>query len=140
MPASAEAPLLDTSAAVPLIVADHPSHEEVLGKVAGRTLGLAGHAAFETYSVLTGLPAPAGRSPPNSGAADRAQFPRDQIPSSPGTPATAWATREPRHSRRSVYDALVAIAAAHHSMPLATRNERAVPTYRRLGVTLVELH
>lgn len=63
MPANVESLLLDTSAAIPLIVADHPSHAHVLETVAGRTLGLSGHAAFETYSVLTRLPSPVRRSP-----------------------------------------------------------------------------
>lgn len=40
MPASAEPLLLDTSAAVPLIVADHPSHRQVLKQLARRSLGI----------------------------------------------------------------------------------------------------
>jgi hypothetical protein len=40
MPASAEPLLLDTSAAVPLVVADHPSHRQVLRQLARRSLGL----------------------------------------------------------------------------------------------------
>ena len=48
--------LLDTSAAVALVVEDHEAHAATLEAVRGRSLGLAGHAWFETYSVLTRLP------------------------------------------------------------------------------------
>src|SRR6476646_1454426 len=55
--------LLDTSAAVALILEDHDAHAATLVAVRGRRLGLAGHAWFETYSVLTRLPAGMRRSP-----------------------------------------------------------------------------
>src|SRR4029453_13806414 len=59
-----ETVLLDTSAAVALVVEDHEAHAATLEALRGRRLGLAGHAWFETYSVLprppTGLrPSPA---------------------------------------------------------------------------------
>ena len=50
--------LLDTSAAVALVVSDHAHHDTTFDALADRELGLAGHAAFETYSVLTRLPPP----------------------------------------------------------------------------------
>jgi len=55
--------LVDTSVAVALTVADHEHHDETFDALQGRRLGLAGHAAFETFSVLTRLPAPARRTP-----------------------------------------------------------------------------
>ena len=55
--------LVDTSVAVALVVADHEFHSHVIESVRGLTLGLAGHAAFETYSVLTRMPAPIRRPP-----------------------------------------------------------------------------
>src|SRR5260370_13808666 len=55
--------LVDTSVAVPLVVADHEHHHAVVDAVGNRSLGLAGHAAFETFSILTRLPPPARRSP-----------------------------------------------------------------------------
>jgi hypothetical protein len=55
--------LLDTSTAVALVVEDHEAHDATLEAVGGRRLGLAGHAWFETYSVLTRLPAGLRRSP-----------------------------------------------------------------------------
>ena len=65
MPTSGKAPdvLLDASVAVALTVADHEDHEATMRRLAGRLLGLSGHAVFETFSVLTRLPPPARRSP-----------------------------------------------------------------------------
>lgn len=54
--------LVDTSVGVALSVGDHEGHASTLEALAGRRLGLAGHAVFETYSVLTRLPAPARRT------------------------------------------------------------------------------
>ena len=54
--------LLDTSAAVALCTADHVAHLEVISAIGDRESGLAGHAWFETFSVLTRLPAPQRRS------------------------------------------------------------------------------
>lgn len=53
--------LVDTSVAVSLCVADHESHGIVTTALDRRRLGLAGHAAFETFSVLTRLPPPTRR-------------------------------------------------------------------------------
>jgi predicted nucleic acid-binding protein len=55
--------LVDTSVAVALVVSDHEHHESTFETLRRRKLGLAGHAAFETFSVLTRLPSPARRSP-----------------------------------------------------------------------------
>src|SRR5215211_182937 len=55
--------LLDTSTAIALIVEDHEAHAVTREAVDGRELGLSGHAWFETYSVLTRLPAALRRSP-----------------------------------------------------------------------------
>ncbi len=139
MPASAEPLLLDTSAAVPLLVADHPSHEEVLRMVARRPLGLAGHAAFETYSVLTRLPAPVRRSPPTVSRLLRLNFPETRFLPAEAHLQLLTELADLGIAGGSVYDALVGMAAVHHALPLATRDERAVPIYRRLGVQFVEL-
>jgi hypothetical protein len=56
MPASDDRPqfLIDTSVAVALAAAGHEAdHGKAVG---GRRCGLAGHAAFETFSVLTRPP------------------------------------------------------------------------------------
>jgi toxin FitB len=66
MPTSGESELgllVDTSVAIALVVRDHKHHVATSEAVTNRRLGLAGHAAFETFSVLTRLPAPARRTP-----------------------------------------------------------------------------
>ena len=55
--------LLDTSAAVALVLADHEHHGAVMADVGDVELGLSGHAAFEAFSVLTRLPGPNRRPP-----------------------------------------------------------------------------
>lgn len=47
---------LDTSVAVPLLVQTHGAHSAVVRWWAERPVALSGHAAVETYSVLTRLP------------------------------------------------------------------------------------
>ncbi|HUF31865.1 MAG TPA: PIN domain-containing protein [Acidimicrobiales bacterium] len=65
MPTGASQPdlLVDTSVAVALTLGDHELHERTVEALDGLVLGLAGHAAFETFSVLTRLPPPARRPP-----------------------------------------------------------------------------
>jgi predicted nucleic acid-binding protein len=70
--------LVDTSVAVALVVADHEHHEATFEAVRDRRLGLAGHAAFETFSVLTRLPAPARRTPAAVARILRRNFPESR--------------------------------------------------------------
>ena len=128
--------LLDTSAAVALILEDHDAHAATVAAVHGRRLGLAGHAWFETYSVLTRLPGNLRRSP-----ADAARLLDHNFPASVYLSETVAATLGVEFARLgiaggSVYDALVGAAARHHGQALLTRDDRARPTYGALGVTL----
>lgn len=126
--------LVDTSVAIALIVADHTHHDAVFEAIGSRRLGLAGHAAFETYSVLTRLPAPARRD-----AATLARLLAANFPASEFLPEAAAADLLAELPSRgiaggSVYDALVGATARHHRLALATRDRRALDTYRALGV------
>jgi predicted nucleic acid-binding protein len=47
---------LDTSVAIPLLVATHRDHAAIVGWWDHREIALSGHALVETYSVLTRLP------------------------------------------------------------------------------------
>jgi hypothetical protein len=47
---------VDTSVAVPLLVQTHGAHAVVVRWWSGREVALSGHAAAETYSVLTPCP------------------------------------------------------------------------------------
>lgn len=128
--------LIDTSVAVPLVTRDHPDFAAVNAAIGRRRLGLAGHAAFETFSVLSRLPAPARRTPAVLRTLLERNFPATVF-LSPGRSAellSALATH--RIAGGSVYDALVGAAAAEHGLTLITRDRRALSTYAALGVDL----
>jgi predicted nucleic acid-binding protein len=135
MPASASPDLLvDTSVAVALAVADHAHHDETVRALEGLTLGLAGHAAFETFSVLTRLPPPARRTPRAVTRLLGANFPRSRFLGA--ATAVALLERLPALgiAGGAVYDALVGETASEHELGLATRDRRALETYRALNV------
>lgn len=126
--------LVDTSVAVALAVGDHPHHEATSAAIGTRMLGLAGHAAFETFSVLTRLPPPARRTPAAVARLIAASFPHTRYLSEGGAESLLGVFAGGGIAGGSVYDALVGAAAVHHDMLLATRDLRALPTYRALGV------
>lgn len=126
--------LVDTSAAVPLLVADHESHDAVHRALGPSVLGLAGHALFETYSVLTRLPAPTRRTPAECHLLLDSNFPGSRF-LSPSSQSDALARfAELGIAGGSVYDALVGCASLAHEVTLVTRDRRALDTYRSLGV------
>lgn len=126
--------LLDTSAAVALVVEDHEFHEATIAALGVRRLGLSGHAVFETFSVLTRLPPPARRTPAVVTQLMAANFPSSVFLSEVGSSRTVGRLVEADIAGGSVYDALVGLAAAEHGLTLATRDRRALDTYRLLGV------
>lgn len=126
--------LVDTSVAVALVVADHRHHRRTAQSVGERSLGLCGHAAFETFSVLTRLPPPARRSPTTVARLLSRGFPRSRF-LSPGAAHGLLGQLAARGiSGGSVYDALVGAAAVEHDLALATRDRRALDVYHALGV------
>lgn len=132
--------LVDTSAAIAFLVADHEHHESTFGTLATRQLGLAGHAAFETFSVLTRLPPPARRTPAAVGRLLTTNFPHSRFPSAEGTAKLLAALPDHGIAGGSVYDALVGATAAEHGLTLVSRDRRAVDVYRALDVDVEVLH
>lgn len=128
--------LLDTSTAIALIVEDHESHAAVLEGVRGRRLGLAGHAWFETYSVLTRLPAGLRRSPADVGRLLAHNFPASGFLGEAETVALGSGLARLGVSGGAVYDALVGAAARHHGRRLLSGDTRALPVYEALGVEI----
>jgi len=136
MPAGVDEPdaLVDTSVAVALVVSDHERHASTVRGVGGRTLGLSGHAAFETFSVLTRLPPPLRRSPRAVHDLLEADFPFTHFLSSAGA-TEFWArVADLNISGGAVYDGLVASAAHERGVRLLSLDARASVTYRLLGV------
>lgn len=136
MPTSARPPdlLVDTSVAVPLCVVDHEFHDAVLEHLGSKRLGLAGHAAFETFSVLTRLPPPARRSPAAVAEMLATNFPASRFLSADATAELLAGLSDGEVTGGAVYDALVGAAAVEHELPLATIDRRALDTYRVLDV------
>ena len=128
--------LLDTSAAIALIVEDHEGHAATLKAVRGRRLGLAGHAWFETYSVLTRLPAGRRASPAAAQRLLAHNFPASLFLDEASSADLGPELASLRIAGGSVYDALVGAAARRHRRPLLTRDLRARPTYDALGVEI----
>jgi predicted nucleic acid-binding protein len=126
---------LDTSVAIPLLVATHRAHAAVSRWCNGQDIALSGHAVAETYSVLTRLPGPASgadrRRPPARRAVRHAV--------AHGSDAAARLTEVLSRlgiAGGAVYDALVALvalAALEHGADLATRDARARATYEPSG-------
>jgi predicted nucleic acid-binding protein len=136
MPASARSAelLVDTSVAVALTVADHEHHEPTFRALGRRRLGLAGHAAFETFSVLTRLPPPARRSPAAVARLLTASFPHSRFLGARAAAALLGALERGGLAGGAVYDALVGAVANEHRLRLATRDRRALEVYRALEV------
>ena len=136
MPTSDNKPqlLIDTSVAVALAAAGHEHHQATRKAIGGRSCGLSGHAAFETFSVLTKLPPPSRRTPRAVARLLAHNF--------PGSLFLSAREAERLHARLAslgiaggaVYDALVAATAAEHGVTLATRDRRAAETYRALDI------
>ena len=138
MPTAGSGPdlLVDTSVAVALVVADHEHHAVTAEALGERRLGLAGHAAFETFSVLTRLPPPARRAPQVVARLLATNFPDSRFLSADAAKALLDGLVHAEIAGGSVYDALVGATAAEHGIVLATRDRRALDTYRALGVQL----
>ena len=138
MPTSAEL-LLDTSAAVALVQPTHVHHRDVFDRARGRTLGLAGHAMIETYSVLTRLPGAQRVSAAVAARIIDVNFPLSHALSAAGGRRASRRLSELGIAGGAVYDGLVALAAQEAGIVLLPRDRRAVDTYARVraDVTLV---
>jgi len=126
--------LLDTSAAIALVVEDHEAHLAARDAARRHRLGLAGHAWFETYSVLSRLPGGRRRSP-----GDIVRLLAHDFPASAFLAADVAAALGPELARLgisggAVYDALVAAAARQENRDLLSADARARPVYEAIGV------
>ena len=138
MPASGSGPqlLVDTSVAVALTVADHDHHQTTSRALGSRRLGLSGHAAFETFSVLTRLPPPARRTPSAVAHLLAVDFPHSRFLGAKAAAALLGDLHLLGIAGGAVYDALIGATASEHGLTLATRDRRALETYRVLEVSV----
>ncbi|WP_311260146.1 type II toxin-antitoxin system VapC family toxin [Microbacterium sp. WCS2018Hpa-9] len=133
LPTSADL-LLDTSAAIALVLEDSEAHELVRSACAGLFLGLAGHALLETYSVQTRLPGGSRLSPAAAARVIAQEFPRSVALSSDDAVGAVSELAEAGIAGGAVYDGLVALAARSAGITLLTCDRRAIGTYAKLKV------
>ena len=84
--------------------------------------------------MLTRLPPPTRRSPAVVARVLAEGFPHTRFPSADGTRALVSRLGRSDIAGGSVYDALVGATAAEYGLTLATRDRRALDTYRKLDV------
>lgn len=134
MPTSADTYAVDTSVAVAALDAAHAAHDVCRTAVQARRPGLAGHAAFETYSVLTRMPGVAALDGPTAAWAIGQAFPTVHALAPLAAQDLLGRLGTLGVVGGSVYDALVGEAARTHGCRLLTRDLRARRTYDLLGV------
>lgn len=125
--------LLDTSAAVALVLPEHEHHAAALAASAGKRLGLAGHAVFETFSVLTRLPAGLRLAPADAQRVISVDFAHSVALRMSWVSVMAEMV-EVGVAGGQVYDGLVGLAAREAGLPLLSFDARAKDLYRALGV------
>lgn len=134
MATNADQCAVDTSVAVAALDAAHGAHAACRSVVQMRRPCLSGHAAFETFSVLTRMPGQLAVDGPTAGLIIKRVF-----------PVVCWLDSEAASALLSrlgpvgitggaVYDALVGEAARVNGRRLLTRDQRARRTYDFLGV------
>jgi len=139
MPISASSFAADTSVAVAALDTSHAAHAQCHRRVVETGAALAGHAAVETYSVLTRMPGQMRLDGPSACTVLDVSFPE-----------RCWLDAEAAEELLklcgplgivggAVYDALVGHAALVHHRTLLTRDRRAQRTYDLLGVTYEQL-
>ena len=133
MPTRRDRVLVDASVSVAAMLSDHDSHQSARDAVRGARAGLAGHAWFETYSVLTRLPSPQRRSASDVISALAKNFPGTVWLSDEETAAYAGRCATLGIAGGAVYDGLVASVAVASRLPLLTRDQRALAVYAALG-------
>jgi toxin FitB len=124
----------DTSVIISAVLQSGDGHQDSIDAIRSSSAAAAGHAWIESFSVLTRLPSDVRLT-----AADAATVLISIIP------LTRFLSAEEQTGFASwmgsndvvggaVYDALVGWVSKCAAVPLLTRDARALPTYRRLGV------
>lgn len=133
-PAPAQAYAVDTSVAIAALDAGHSAHRPCLEAVRQHRPALAGHAAFEVYSVLTRMPGALAVDAADASALLDRVFPA--LVALPADASEALRRTLPvvGITGGAVYDALVGSAARANGCHLLTRDQRARRTYDLLGV------
>jgi len=133
MPTAVDGYAVDTSVAVAALDGAHAAHEQSRATVIERRPSLAGHAVFETLSVLTRMPGPLAIDAPSAARLIGRVFPAvARLDADPAELVARLGTIG--ITGGAVYDALVGEAARTNGLRLLTRDQRARRTYDLLGV------
>jgi predicted nucleic acid-binding protein len=124
----------DTSVAIAALDPTHEAHPVCRRALVELRPALAGHAVFETYSVLTRLPVPLRLSAGQAASVLAVAFPEECWLDTIGARDLRERLARLDIVGGSVYDALVGQAAVTNHRALLTRDRRAERTYRSLGV------
>lgn len=124
----------DTSVAVAAIDPNHEAHEVCRRVLVDRRPVLAGHAAVETYAVLTRLPPPLRVDPTTACTLLRSAFGDPCWPKADVLRDLVGALAERGVVGGAAYDAVVALAADGSDRTLLTRDRRAERTYQAMAV------
>lgn len=125
---------VDTSVAIAALDPSHDGHVDARDVCRRRRPALAGHATFETLSVLTRLPGGARVDMATAVELLGRAFPERCFLSAAQHRTLVARLPELQSVGGMVYDALVAEAARVAGRVLLTRDRRAVPTYAAIGV------
>ncbi len=125
---------VDTSVVVAGLLLDHAQHQRAQPVLASGP-AIPVHAALESYSVLTRLPAP-GRVTPAAAAKLLARAFAGRYVALSVEEQEAMVSELSRLGIMggAVYDALIAATARRHGLTLRTLDERATATYDAIGV------
>lgn len=127
--------VLDTSAAIPLLMEQHDAHKVVASAVGDRPLSLAGHSLAETYSVLTRLPGDSRLEIDDAITLIDTRI-ESVLPLSDSVQRTLHRRlRDVGVSGGAVWDGIIALTAVEHGMTLLSRDSRAWRVYAALGAT-----
>ena len=116
------------------MLGSHPSHAAARASIRARRVGLAGHAWFETFSVLTRLPPPQRGAPEAISQALHQNFPETCWLSEAAARDLATRCAALGIAGGAIYDALVGATALANELPLLTGDQRALATYGALGI------
>ncbi|MGH9114178.1 MAG: PIN domain-containing protein [Acidimicrobiales bacterium] len=132
MPSDQPTALVDTSVGLPALIELHEHHELAFDAVTGHRAGIAAHALFETYAVLTRHPS-LRVSPAQALALLDGTFKHRAVLSMAATSRTLDALAAGAISGGATYDGLVGATAAEANLPLLSLDRRARRTYEAVG-------
>jgi predicted nucleic acid-binding protein len=123
----------DASVAIAAFSSWHPQHQQARSALGGDAT-IVGHAAYETYAVLTRLPHPYRASSATVLEFIARRFPDPYLAlSGEAMRSTLMMFDDQQIVGGTTYDALIAATAAAHGATLVSLDQRAVLAYERAG-------